>query len=192
VGYLSRFLSPPHRRVTIRAGLSVLVIAFICWFARVDVWHAVLLGVGITVIGLIASAVDMFNSESTRWQGSTDTNRQGARNDIVHLSASLRGGAGRVKRPVVVRVQRLAAQRLADRGLDLSRAEDRPQIEALIGRGPYRVLAQNRRRPPLLRSVMACLDAIDALDPTHRVVAAPQPTFWSSLVNPSRPRRTHA
>jgi hypothetical protein len=156
----------PALWATIRVLLAVLLVAAICWYFGVDVWHSILLGSALTTVGLIAlvgSASPVL--ASTDWRSGGRPNRHGARSDVAELSWSLRGSYGRVDNRAVRRVQQLARQRLALYQLDLLNPEDRGEIEQLIGHRAYAVLVRGtRRRPPLLRSFVRCLDALDSLD----------------------------
>jgi hypothetical protein len=169
---------PPGRRVTTCVLIVALLVAVIFWYFGADVWHSILLGGVLTTVGLIAlvGAADL-DLGYTGWRGGGRPNRDGARSEIADLSRSLRGSYGRVDRRAVWRVRQLAWHRLALRQLDLGDPADRRGIEQLIGRRAYAVLVRGERRPPLLRSLLHCLDALDALE--HSRPAAP----------PSRSRR---
>jgi hypothetical protein len=88
------------------------------------------------------------------------------------------------------RVQQLARRRLALHHLDLFNPADRLQIEQLLGRRVYAVLARSDRRPPPLRSVLRCLDALDALDPMRPPAPLPGPARRTPASLPRRPRRS--
>lgn len=175
---LSRLLRAPDRRATIRTLIVALLVAVICWYFGADVWHSILLGGAITTVGVTGLVGTALDARDLNWRSGGRTNREGSRGDVAALSWSVRGSYGRVGSTAVRRVNRIARQRLALRHLDLSDPADRLEIERLIGRRAYAVLVRGERRPPLLRSLLRCLDALDALDPGRR----PPPP-------PPRPRR---
>ena len=163
---LREILRLPTRRETIRTLCAGVLIAAICWYFGADVWEAILFGGVLTTVGLIGlvgtAATDLGNTD---WRAGGRPNRDGARSEVAQLSWSLRGSYGRVGSPAVWRARRLARQRLAVYQLDLGNPADRPEIERLIGRRAYAVLVRGERRPPLLRTFVHCLDALDALHP---------------------------
>jgi hypothetical protein len=169
---------PPGPRVTTCVLIVALLVAVICWYFGADVWHSILLGGVLTTVGLIALVgVADLDQSNTGWRGGGRPNRDGARSEVAHLSWSLRGSYGRVDRSAVWRVRQLARHRLALHQLDLHDPADLRRIEQLIGRSANAVLVRGERRPPLLRSLLHCLDVLDTLD--HTRPAAP----------PSRSRR---
>jgi hypothetical protein len=183
-------LAPPERRATARVLILALLAAALCWYFGADAWHAILIGGVITtvgVIGLVASETpDLITID---WRSVGRPNRHGARSDVAELSWTLRGSYGRVGGPAVWRARRLARQRLAVYQLDLGNPADRPEIERLIGRRAYTVLVRGERRPPLLRTFVHCLDALDALDPTRPVEPPPGSRRRRAIVTRPRPRR---
>ncbi|HXR23381.1 MAG TPA: hypothetical protein VN786_12560 [Acidimicrobiales bacterium] len=154
----------PERRATIWALILAVLVAAICWYFGVDVWHSVLLGSVLTTLGLI-SMVGTADGDlgSTDWRGGASANRDGARGEVAELSWSLRTNYGRVNHKAVLRVRQLARHRLAQHQLDLNDPADRSGVELLIGRSAYAVLVLSDRRP-LLRSFLHCLEALDAMD----------------------------
>jgi hypothetical protein len=183
-------LWPSKRRATIRIPLLALLLAAVCWYFGADVSHSILIGIAVTTLGLVFSiANDNPEFGNTGWQSDSRSNLQGARRDVAQLSQSLRGSYGRVGHGAVVQAQRLARQRLASYQLDLLNPADRPSIEQLIGHHAYAALAPGERRTPSLRSFISCLDALDALDPTPRIILRPRSRRWFLNLAPYRPRR---
>jgi hypothetical protein len=180
----------PGRRATTGVLVVALLVAAICWYLGANVWHSILLGVALTTLGLIGTVNADLND--TGWRGGGRSSRHGARREVDELSWSLRGSYGRVSGRAAMRVQQLARHRLALLSLDLRDPADRPRIEQLIGRRAYTVVAPGKRRPPLLRSLLHCLDVLDALDPTRPITSAGigtrTPEFTSHLRRRARER----
>jgi hypothetical protein len=167
----------PQRRGTVRAMLVTLVVAAICWYFGADVWHSILFGGAITTFGAVAlaAAPSIDRSESISWHRENRRSSEGSRPEIARLSSRLHSAHGRVGNVAMYRVQRLAHERLARHQLDLRAGGDRLRIEELLGRRACDVLVRGERRPPTLRSLQHCLDALDALDPTLQAIASPKP-----------------
>ena len=151
------------RLLTVAAGLAAL-----CWYLGADVWHSILVGGVLTIVGVIGSD-DVASPESgfIEWREGDRRGRSGARSDVAEVAQSLRGPRGRVSGAAAWRVAQIARRRLSPWGLDLDDPTDRDRIEQLIGRGTYVVLTRGQRRPPRRRALLRCLDALDALDPAR-------------------------
>ncbi len=179
------------RRATTRILLTGLLIAAICFYFGADVWHSILIGGALATLGLIGLiANDNPDFGNTGWKSDSRSDRRGARRDVAELSSSLRGSYGRVRSAAVLQAQRLARRRLTPYQLDLLDPADRPMIEQLIGRHAYAVLVRGDRRPPLLRSFVHCLDALDALGPTRPIVLRSRARRRFPNFVPPRLRRT--
>jgi len=156
------------RREASRIVCAAILIAALCWYFGADVWHAVLLGCAITVLGLaVGAATSAPEARDLSWLGGVRTRREGSRNDVASLSSSLHAGWGFVGLTAERRLQQLARRRLALEGLDLQNANHRVAIEGRIGTRAYRVLVLDRRRQLRLRTLMHCLQVLDALNPTY-------------------------
>ena len=152
---------PPHRRLTLIALIGTPVLAAACWYFGTDVAHAIAIALSITTLGLIWAAAP--GGEEPAWPNDTRLDQPGRR-DIAELSWWLRSRRGRVDDAALRRVRAMTSNRLTSRGLDLADPADRAAIERLIGTEAYATLRSGRQRPPLLRSVVRCLDALDTLD----------------------------
>jgi len=151
----------------IKGVAFALVLAGVAWYFGADPWHALLLG-GLLATAFWIAALVTFDvgGDETDWRETERVNQPGARSDIARLSLSLRGRRGRVSDASVWQVRRIAERRLAQRELDLRNPADRPRIEQLLGHASYRLLVRGRMaRQPTLRSLVRCLDALEALDP---------------------------
>jgi hypothetical protein len=180
----------PGRPTTVRILIVALVLAAISWYFGADVWYSILLGVALTTVGLICF-VGAANPglASTDWRGGDSRNWDGARGDVAELAWRLRDGHGRVSSGAAWRVRDLARQRLARYRLDLVNPADRPRIEQLIGRSAYLVVVRSSRRPPSLRLLIRCLDALDALDSMPSVQPPSGSRRRLSIFTLHRPRR---
>ena len=172
-------VQPPSRRATGEIFGAGFLIAVICWYFGVDVWHAILLGSAITVTALallVGSWAQGIGDLS--WRHGDRRHREGSRSDIANLSSSLRSGWGFVGRTAERQLQQIARRRLALEGLDLKNAEHRQAIERRIGAEACRALMSSQGRVPRLRVLLRCLDALDAIDPTHYPAPQPRARRW--------------
>lgn len=168
-----------------------LVVSAICWYFGADVWRSILFGIAITSIFVAASVAVALGMapdvRATTWPGGRRASLRGSRHDVVHLSSSLSASWG-VGHMAESRVRQLVRQRLALHHLDLGSPADRLEIEQLIGRRAYRLLARGQRRRMRLRSFLHCLDVVDGLDPIHD--RRPTAGIDTALNSSSPPRRT--
>jgi hypothetical protein len=182
---LTGIIHPPSRRQTMAVLAGSFAIAVICWYFGVNAWHSILLGCAITVIALAvlagSSAPDALD---VSWRPGKQPGREGARRDISSLSSSLRSGWGFVGLTAERRLHEVARRRLALEGLDLRNPDHRPAIEQLIGERAYLVLRGRQGRVPNLRSLIYCLDTLDAIDSNHYPVAHPRARRWDLPVIP--------
>jgi hypothetical protein len=168
------FLRSSRLKPTVLVLGGGVVVAAACWFFGTDAWHAITIGGCLGAIGVAWVAVP--DHPNVSWRDDDVTSRKGARSDVVNLSWSLRPRYGRVQHTVLRRVQGVARYRLSERQLDLLDPLDRPEIERLIGSAAYAVLSSSGSRPPLLRSIVRCLDILDALAPSGTTAQAPVDT----------------
>lgn len=165
---LTAMLSRPQRREPLKSLAAGLGIALICWYFGVDVWHSILLGCAITVIGLACQAGTLaLDARELGWRPGSRSHSAGSRNDVASLSASLRVDWWFVGPTADRRLHEIARRRLVLDGLDLGNPEHQAAIERRIGAPAYRVLARRKSRRLTLRMLIHCLDALDATDPTH-------------------------
>jgi hypothetical protein len=184
---------PPRWPTAIRALVVAFVVAAICWYFGADVWHSILLGSVLTTVGLVGSTRrSVVDRSDTDWRGDEVRNRDGARNDVDELSWSLQTHFGRVGSSALRRVLRLAELRLALFGLNVRDAADRGAIEQLIGRRAVATLAPNARRPPTLRSLLHCLDALDSLNVSRHAEPTSRRRRRYSILTSDLPRRARA
>jgi hypothetical protein len=164
-GELRRALGELRRH---RARVALLVVGAAlagtaCWVVGMDSWHAATLGLVLVAAGLCWVAVP--GHRDVAWPETGGPQEEGARWDVARLSWALRPVRGRVPHAGLRHVQDLARQRLALHGLDPGDPADRPAIERLVGEAAYATLALPATRPPRVRAVFHCLDALDRLDP---------------------------
>jgi hypothetical protein len=135
-----------------------------CWVAGLDAWHAGTIGLALAAAGLCWIATP--RHRDVAWPGTAGAQEEGARWDVARLSWSLRPKRGRVPHAGLRPVQDIARHRLALRGLDLGDPRDRRAVERLLGESVYATLALPATRPPHVRAVQHCLDALDRLEPS--------------------------
>ena len=163
-----------RRGTVVRALLSAILLAAIFWYFGADVWYALLFASALTTVALVLSARStLADRGQTAWRGEGVHVQSGARNNVAELSWSLESRFGRVSHAALVSVSDVARRRLAARHLDLREPNDRAQIEQLIGRRAYLLLVSRPRRRPYLRSLVHCLDALDALETSRQSASTP-------------------
>lgn len=176
---LNELLRPPSRRELGEIVGAALLISAICWYFGVDVWHAILLGCAITVTALaLLVGYSAPDSRDLSWWRDRRPRNEGSRSDIANVSSSLHGGWGLVGLTAERKLRQIARRRLAFEGLDLTNPEHRAAIERRIGARSYRALVNPRGRVPSLRALLSCLDALDAIDPTHYPATRPRARRW--------------
>ncbi len=161
---LAALLARVNGRTRAQALGATFVLAVVCWFFGADVWHSILVATAVTTLAYVVTSVGAL--ADTGQDGWGDDGRHastGARNDVVVLSQSLRGRLGRVDPGAVQSVRQIARRRLTRHRLSLDAPSDRRRIEQLIGRRSCAMLV-NDRSAPTLRSLVRCLDALDALE----------------------------
>ena len=165
----------PTRRETIRTLCAGVLIAAICWYFGVDVWHAILLGCAITVTALaVGAGTSAPDARDLSWRPGERARNDGSRNDVASLSSSLHAGWGLVGLTAERRLHEIARRRLALDGLDLQNADHRLAIERRIGGRAYRILARGQTRRLRLRTLRYCLDMLDAIDANHYPTPRPR------------------
>ncbi len=165
---LTDSLTLPGRTQALQVLAVAAVVAVICWYFGVNVLHALLLGVAITVIAFVCLVVTLTpQARDIAWRARKQAGGKGSRTDVANLSGALKGGWGQVGRTAERRLWQLARRRLALEGLDLQSAEHRTAIEARIGRTAYRTLKRTGKGGVRLRTLVHCLDTLDALNPTY-------------------------
>ncbi len=171
---ITELLRLPSRRELTTVLCAALAIAVVCWYFGADVWHSLLLGCAITVAALAClAATSAPEVSSLDWRAGKRASSDGSRSDVVSLSASLRGGWGLVGLTAERQVRHIARRRLALEGLDLASPEHQAAIERRIGSSAYRILTRRSPRRLRMRTLIACLDALDALN--HAYYPVPQP-----------------
>ncbi|MDH2444018.1 hypothetical protein QDR37_08685 [Amnibacterium sp. CER49] len=152
-----------------RAGAAVLVAVLVLAVAAVigvDVPHAVALGAAAGALVEVLAAARTAGAEDADW-ASPEERPAGGRTEVERLAWSLGERWGALSGPAVTRVERLAARRLEDAGLDPARAADTPAIEALLGAEAWAVLRPDRTRPVTAAGLDRALAALE------RVLADP-------------------
>lgn len=185
---LGELLRLPTRREAIRGVGTAVLAAAVCWYFGVSVWHAILLGCAATVASFaVMNGASAHEFGDLSWRHKSRSS-DGSRNDVARLAESLRSGWEPVGLTAERRMRDLARHRLALEGLDLRNDDHRDAIERRIGTRAYRILTDSGKRPRL-RSLVYCLDVLDALDANHYPPPRPPSRRVSNLI-PSNLRRT--
>ena len=128
---LTEMLRLPTRREAIRTLCAGVLIAAICWYFGVDVWHAILLGCAMTVTALaVFAGTSAPDARDLSWRPGKRVRNDGSRNDVASLSSSLHAGWGVVGLTAERRLHEIARRRLALDGLDLQNVDDRARDRA--------------------------------------------------------------
>jgi hypothetical protein len=172
---LSTIIQLPSRVNALKTVGLALVASAICWYLGANVWKALMLGCGITIVALVALVGTAPEVRDIRWRGSARGSTLGSRSDVSNLAFRLRGSWGRIDYSVQRRAREIARRRLGLEGLDLQNADHRPYIEQLIGAESYDFLVRNQKDPPKLRALLRCLDALDAIDPAYEATLRSHP-----------------
>jgi hypothetical protein len=141
------------------------IVAIVCWYFGADVWHAIAIAACVCAAGVAWAAWP--EERATPWHDH-DEWQSGGRSDVVRLSWSLYRRRGRASAEALRRVQAIGRRRLALRQLDPLDPSHAPAIERLLGGEALAVLRSSERDsapPPTMRSLVHCLDALDALEP---------------------------
>ncbi|GAA4154996.1 hypothetical protein GCM10022286_03370 [Gryllotalpicola daejeonensis] len=131
----------------------------VLWFVGAPGWWAVATGL------VAAAAIALWRGhpslEEPIWGKLTGERGRGARDDVQVLGWAVADLRGHIQPRALERVRGVARDRLAQRGLDLDAASDRPAIEALIGRRAYATLHSDVAHMPSQAALLASLDALD-------------------------------
>jgi hypothetical protein len=186
---LRQLVRLPTRGETIRGVGTAILVALICWYFGVNVWHAILLGCASTVasFAVLKGAPDQAFRDVS-WRHRSRSSR-GSRNDVSTLAHSLRSGWEPIGLTAERRLRQIARHRLALEGLDLRNEDHREAIERRIGRRASRILLDSGKRPRL-GSLVHCLDALDMLDLDHYAPPEPRSRWRVAHLIPSNLRRT--
>jgi hypothetical protein len=163
---LGNVFRSPWRGSAVIVSVCAPVVTLVCWYFGADVWHAVAIAACVCAVGVAWAAWP--EEQLAPWH-KHDEWRGGGRSDVVRLSWSLYRRRGRASAEALRRVQAIGWRRLASRQLDPLEPSHAPAIERLIGGPALAVLLASERssssQPPTMRSLVHCLDALDALEP---------------------------
>ena len=176
---LTEMLRLPTRREAIRTLCAGVLLAAICWYFGVDVWHAILLGCAITVTALaVFAGTSAPDARDLSWRPGKRVRNDGSRNDVASLSSSLHAGWGVVGLTAERRLHEIARRRLALDGLDLQNVDHRLAIERRIGGRACQILVRGQSRRLRLRTLRYSLDMLDAIDSNHYPTPQPRSQGW--------------
>lgn len=178
----------PDPRETVYIVICAVGLSAVWWFFGAGVWYALLLGCAATVLVMAALVGASSEVREIRWRGADSARNRGSRNDVANLSVALRGSWGRVDRSVQLRVRAIARLRLGLLGLDLQNGDHGAEIERLLGPSVYAFLTDSGFGRQSRRTLLRCLDVLDALDPGSGQRSIPAGGVRSPNFNRQTPR----
>lgn len=116
----------------------------------------------VTIYGL--RRVPSVNVEEAWRRRSDEQTDRGARREVARLSWSLRGYEERVELGTVLRLRRVAAARLASRGLSLERPADADDCRRLLGPATFSLLTDLEARRPRFADFTAAVGTVERLE----------------------------
>jgi hypothetical protein len=164
-----------------RVPLIVVAATGIAWIFGVDLVHALVIGIGLAVVVVVARTVDA--TPDPGWEPEPVPDRNGTRGELATLSWTMVGRDGRAGERVFRRVRVVATGRLARLGLDLADPADADAIRALLGQRAWAVLGPAHGRPPRLADVEHTVARLERLDPAG---PPPAPAAHRSLRRTTR------
>jgi hypothetical protein len=134
-----------------------------CWLIGLDLATSITLALlAVTLFGLRA----LVPGEPESWPPEPESaHNTGARREVARLSWGLHGHDDRVDRWSARRLHALAAQRMAERDLDLDADSDEAECRRLLGSAVYDALSLDPNQLPRYASFVAALDAVERLAP---------------------------
>jgi hypothetical protein len=169
----------------IRNGIvAALVAALVGGATRVlglDGPHALAVGCGVLAVVLVLLAQRSAVPAIDLLPPDTDP-APGGRRDVEELAWSMVEHRTHVRGIVLARVGAIAANRLAEHGLDPDRPADAAAIESLLGAAAWAPIRPGRDRPVAPRALEATLLALDRLPP-------PSPLGPDRALHPDRTPR---
>ncbi|MFC7622980.1 hypothetical protein [Microlunatus sp. GCM10028923] len=128
-------------------ALGSLVVAAIlgggAWLVGLDPLKCLLIVIAVALFGSFRLFTEF--GDNAGWPEPNDRGRdRGARREVARLSWTLQGHASQVDARSGRRLRTLAAETLAEHGLDLTRDEDQERCRALLGERAYRTLEADR------------------------------------------------
>jgi hypothetical protein len=143
------------------------IVTLVCWYFGADDGHSVAIAACVCAVGV--AWVAWPEEQQAQWHDH-DGWQSGGRSDVVRLSWTLYRRRGLASAEAVRRVQAIGRRRLALHQLDPLEPSHAPAIERLVGGAALAVLRGSESslassQPPTMRSLVHCLDALDALDP---------------------------
>jgi hypothetical protein len=175
----------------VRRSWSVPVVAAAvaagAWLIGVDVVHALVIGLCLAVVVIVAQTVDL--APDPGWEPEPPPARHGSRGELVSLAWTMVGRDGRAGERLLRRVRSVGAGRLARLGLDIGEPADDAAIRELLGARAWGVLVGRGGRAPSLADVEHAVTCLERLEPREAVPATFPASVPSASSTPAPPAR---
>lgn len=165
------------RRRSWRVPVAATVVAAGAWLLGVDVVHALVIGLCVAVVVIVAQTVE--TAPDPGWEPEPPPARHGSRSELMALSWTMVGRDGRAGERLLRRVRSVGAGRLARLGLDVREPADDATIRELLGARAWGVLTGEGHRTPSLADVEHAVTRLERLETPEAVPSAgstPAPT----------------
>ena len=146
------------------APILVAVVAGVgCWFFGVGILPAVIIALAVGSVGIVLWLANI-TAGAREWPPPPPLVTDGARRESSDLSWAIRSRGSGVDDRIVIRIRRIAADRLAARQLDLDNPAHRAAIQRLLGRPTTETLLNPRAHRVRIADVVGMLDLLDRLE----------------------------
>ena len=147
------------------------------WFFGVGVLPAIVIALAVASVGIVLRLANIGGS-AREWPPPPPLVTDGARRESSDLSWAIRSRGAGVDDRIVLRIRRIAADRLAAHQLDLENPAHRAAIQRLLGKPTTETLLNPRAHTVRIADVIGMLDILDRLE--RRPAERPTETYLES------------
>lgn len=162
-----------HENVLLPAIGAAVILGILSWFQGATIWAAI--AIAVVTGALVILWRGMPRPADPHWADLPPEPAPGARTELQVLGLAVSNLRGTVQPRALERVRGLARGILLPHGIDLDNPADRDRVVALVGEPAYLTLLSTTARMPDQAALLACLDALDALNPLDHL-ATPRST----------------